>query len=144
MSVPRVTLFEDIFHISSLNPEGKKFSSVNRLQGSGTSFGCSLLLDINSDLYTVKENDKLTIVLASTLDPNGTPSDGTWKESGTSLADNYDYVTHGKVYLYQHLGMTAVEIQISFGGLLMQLKGDREQLEAIEGDMDVYCLIKKG
>ncbi|GMH75905.1 hypothetical protein TrVE_jg388 [Triparma verrucosa] len=144
MSVPRVTLFEDIFLITSLNPEGKKFTNVNRLSGTGTSFGCSLLLDINSSIYPVKANDKLTIVLTTTLSPDGSPSDGTYNPSSTSLASNYDYVTHGRVYLYQHVGEREVEIQVSFGGLLMQLKGEREQLEGIKGDMDVYCLIKKG
>ena len=53
----RVTLFEDIFSITSLNPEGKKFERVNRLAATGTTIECDLLLDYNCQIYTLLEEE---------------------------------------------------------------------------------------
>jgi DNA-directed RNA polymerases I, II, and III subunit RPABC3 len=66
-SSSKVTLFEDIFEVAALNPDGYKFERINRIQAVGTTFECDLLLDINCELYNLKESDKVTLVLASTL-----------------------------------------------------------------------------
>ena len=57
-SSAKVTLFEDIFEITALNPDGYKFDRVNRVQGIGTTFECDLLLDINCEIYSLKDNEK--------------------------------------------------------------------------------------
>ncbi len=131
--------------------QGKKFDKVNRLVASGTSFNCSLLLDHNSQIYPISIGEKVTVVLASTLSLDGSPDSGAFDQSlsvagGTkgSLADNYDYVTHGIVYLYKHLGSEQVEVQVSFGGLLMRIQGGHDVLKQVEPDMQLYCLMKKG
>lgn len=42
----------------------------------------------------MKEGERFTLVLSSTLDESGQPSDGTFDASGEpSLADKYEYVT---------------------------------------------------
>jgi len=145
----KVTLFEDIFQVSAVNPEGKKFDRVNRIVAEGTSFACSLLLDMNCQIYRVDEGEKITVVLASTLSLSGTPDDGSYNQQIVgggmgSLADSYEYVCHGKVFVYKHLGQDKVEIQISFGGLLMRLEGEHKVLDSIEPDSRVYLLVKKG
>lgn len=40
-----------------------------------TTFECELLLDFNCDIYPLFENEKFTLVLASTLHLDGTPAD---------------------------------------------------------------------
>jgi DNA-directed RNA polymerase I, II, and III subunit RPABC3 len=47
----KVTLFEDIFEVTELNPDGKRFERVNRIAATGTTFECDLLLDVNSEVY---------------------------------------------------------------------------------------------
>lgn len=99
----RVTLFEDIFEITAVNPDGYKFDLVNRLQGTGATFDCELLLDINCDIYRVVESDKVSLALATTLHLDGSPADHfSYNPSShatePSLADNYDYVMHGRVF----------------------------------------------
>ena len=89
----RVTLFEDIFEVTALNPDSYKFERVNRLQATGTTFECELLLDINCEIYHLKEYDKFTLVLASTLPlgDNGISDTGTIRDgrsSGDSLLFN--------------------------------------------------------
>ncbi|KAL3823265.1 hypothetical protein ACHAXA_003413 [Cyclostephanos tholiformis] len=156
-SSARVTLFEDIFSITSLNPEGKKFERVNRLSATGTTFECDLLLDYNCQIYHLHEGEKMTFVLASTLNLDGSPDDhtsynpttnvNTMSRGGGSfdrtLADNYEYVMHGRVFDVSYGKDGVVEIAISFGGLLCRLTGDQRHLSSILPDMRLYLLVKK-
>lgn len=50
---------------------------------------------------------------------------------------------HGKVFSYEHKGGDQVEIDISYGGLLMRLRGDHMHLKNIEPDSNLYLLIKR-
>jgi DNA-directed RNA polymerase I, II, and III subunit RPABC3 len=141
----KVTLFEDIFEVTALNPDGYKFERVNRVQAIGNTFNCDLLLDINCEIYSLKEADKFTLVLASTLHLDGSPADHQSYSVNTepTLADNYEYVMHGRVFdiSYQKDG-TAV-VAFSYGGLLMRLTGDQRNLTNILPDMRLYLLLKK-
>ncbi|GMI47359.1 hypothetical protein TrCOL_g11227 [Triparma columacea] len=152
----KVTLFEDIFSVTQLNPEGKKFEKVDRLSAEGTSYNCKLLLDFNSEIYRIPANSKISLLLASTLSLAGDPSSPSYDQSLLtsatvqgdksivgSLADNYEYVMHGKVFSYEHKGGDQVEIDISYGGLLMRLRGDHMHLKNIEPDSNLYLLIKR-
>ena len=144
MDSSKVTLFEDIFEISALNPDGYKFEKVNRLQATGTTFECDLLLDINCEIYSLKENEKFTLVLASTLNLDGSPADHfQYHSSAHSLADHYEYVMHGRVFDVKHQKDGAVVIAISYGGLLMRLTGDQRHLSSVQPDQRLYLLLKK-
>jgi DNA-directed RNA polymerase I, II, and III subunit RPABC3 len=145
-SAASMTLFEDIFEVTTLNPDRKIFERVNRIQATGTTFECDLLLDINCEIYSIKEHEKITLVLASTLNLDGSPDDHfsySGRSNDPSLADNYEYVMHGRIFdvVYQKDGV--VTISASFGGLLMRLTGDQRHLSAVQPDMRLYLLIKK-
>jgi DNA-directed RNA polymerase I, II, and III subunit RPABC3 len=142
-------IFEDIFEITHLNPEGKKFDLVNRLSALGTTFECDLLLDYNCQIYSLLEGEKMTLVLASTLNLDGSPDDHTSYTPMTSmqreatLADSYEYVMHGRVFDVGYKKDGVVQIAISFGGLLCRLTGDQRHLSNVVPDMRLYVLIKK-
>jgi hypothetical protein len=53
----------------------------------------------------------------------------------TSLADNYDYVMHGRVFNIKHIEKQCVEVQASFGGLLVRLRGEQAHVESLAMDM---------
>lgn len=144
-SSARVTLFEDIFEVTALNPEGKRFDRVNRIAATGTTFECELLLDVNSVIYKIRENEKITLVLASTLHLDGSPEDHfSYNPSNEpTLADNYEYVMHGRVFDVKHQKDGAVVIAASFGGLLMRLIGDQRHLSNVHPDMRLFLLLKK-
>jgi DNA-directed RNA polymerase I, II, and III subunit RPABC3 len=144
MDADHVTLFEDIFEVTALNPDGYKFERVNRIQAVGTTFECELLLDINCEIYSLREADKVSLVLASTLHLDGSPADHFSYTPSTepTLADNFEYVMHGRVFDINH-GKEHTEISLSFGGLLMKLKGPDKQLEKLHPDMRLYLLLKK-
>ena len=147
MDVASSTLFEDIFEVTCLNPDGKKvFDRINRIAATGTTFECDLLLDINSEIYSVMEMSKVTLCLASTLHLDGSPADHlnyTRNENEPSLMDNYEYVMHGRVFDIQYEKDGIVVIAASFGGLLMRLTGDQKHLSLILPDMRLYLLLKK-
>mmetsp|Transcript_13852 Transcript_13852/g.20415 ORF Transcript_13852/g.20415 Transcript_13852/m.20415 type:complete len:145 (-) Transcript_13852:109-543(-) len=138
------TLFEDIFDVRQLNPEGKKFDRVNRMSCKGLTYEMELLLDFNCEIYPISEGEKLSIVLASTLNLDGTLDDGSYQPSDeASLADNYEYVMHGLVFKYEQDSKRVVTVTASFGGLLMQLKGDQRHLANITLDQRIYILLRK-
>ena len=63
--------------------------------------------------------------------------------SEPSLAENYEYVMHGRVFDMAHKKDGTVVIAISFGGLLMRLTGDQKHLTSILPDQRLYLLLKK-
>lgn len=144
-SSSKVTLFEDIFEVTALNPDGYKFERVNRIQAVGTTFECDLLLDINCEIYSLKEADKVTLVLASTLHLDGSPADhfSYAPSNEPTLADNYEYVMHGRVFDISYKKDGTVVIALSYGGLLMRLSGDQRHLANVLPDMRLYLLLKK-
>ncbi|XP_018328950.2 DNA-directed RNA polymerases I, II, and III subunit RPABC3 isoform X2 [Agrilus planipennis] len=95
-------LFEDIFNVKDIDPEGKKFDRVSRLHCESESFKMDLILDINSWLYPMELGDKFRLVLATTLREDGYPDGVDWNplglESEGSRADSFEYVMSGKVY----------------------------------------------
>ena len=64
-------LFEDIFDVKDIDPEGKKFDRVSRLHCESESFKMDLILDINSWVYPMELGDKFRLVLATTLREDG-------------------------------------------------------------------------
>lgn len=66
-------LFEDIFNVKDMDPEGKKFDRVSRLHCESESFKMDLILDINNWIYPMELGDKFRLVLATTLHEDGRP-----------------------------------------------------------------------
>ena len=145
----RETLFEDIFEVTALNPDGKKnFANVNRIAATGSTYECDLLLDINSQIYSIKDGEKISMALTSTLNLDGTPDDhfsysSTVDGGETTLADTYDYVMHGRIFDMDYKKDNIIVIAASFGGLLMRLTGEQKHFSNILPDMRLYVLIKK-
>merc|ERR1712000_146953 len=136
------TFFEDTFEVKNIDPEGKIFDKVSRLECSSVSYDMQLLLDVNTDIYPVELGDKLTVALAKSLTDNEM-DDGIFDQSGrASLADEYEYVMYGKVFKCLEDKGSKVSTFVSFGGLLMMLKGDAAQLEKITVDNRIYLLMR--
>ncbi|XP_038065334.1 DNA-directed RNA polymerases I, II, and III subunit RPABC3-like [Patiria miniata] len=144
-------LFEDIFDVKDIDPEGKKFDRVSRLHCESESFKMDLILDVNTQLYPVEFGDKFRLVLATTLREDGYPDDGEYTplDDGTpTRADSFEYVMYGIVYRIEGDESTTeaasrLSAYISYGGLLMRLQGDANNLHGVEQDMHVYLLMKK-
>ncbi|VDP00513.1 unnamed protein product [Soboliphyme baturini] len=92
-------LFDDLFHVKDVDPDGKKFDRVSRLFCESESFKMDLILDVNVQLYPVKLGDKFRLVIASTLREDGYPDDAEYDPNmNCSRMDSFEYVMFGKVY----------------------------------------------
>ncbi|BFZ13787.1 hypothetical protein BsWGS_16826 [Bradybaena similaris] len=142
-------LFEDIFDVKHVDPDGKKFDRVSRLFCESESFKMDLILDVNTLIYPVELGDKFRLVIATTLREDGCPDDGEFNptNTGPSRADQFEYVMYGKVYRIEgddgSLDSSRLAAYVSFGGLLMRLKGDSNNLHGFEIDSRVYLMMKK-
>jgi DNA-directed RNA polymerase I, II, and III subunit RPABC3 len=139
-------LFEDMFIVEST--DSARYNKVSRITGhSSTSQDIKLTLDINKELFPVKSNDSLTVVLASSLGNESSmlTSNGSWrppKPEDRSLADDYDYVMYGTVYKFEeNEGNDKMSVYISFGGLLMCLEGGYRSLSNLKQE-NAYILIR--
>lgn len=56
--------------------------AVTRVVCKGVSYELELTLDINSEVYRLRQNEKFTFALVSTLDLEGKPDDGIYNQSG--------------------------------------------------------------
>merc|ERR1719288_683021 len=77
--------------------------------------------------------DKFRLVLATTLREDGFPDSGDWNpiDTGPSRADSFEYVMHGKIYRIEgdENGVEGrLSAYVSYGGLLMRLQGDANNL----------------
>ena len=99
------TLYQDIFDVQKINPEGKKFEKVNRLLCKGLTNDVQLLIDINCDIgFKVHEGDKISVAFASSLAMDGSLDDGTYKmySDEPTLLDQYEYAMHGQIFEFKH------------------------------------------
>jgi len=147
-------LFEDSFEVNEVNPKGKfrnevnkssmQFKNVARIFAKSQMYDMDLIIDIQCQVFPMKQAEKFTLALASTLDLDGKPDDGVYNQEGkTTLLDSYDYGMHGRVFQYEFEQESKVAIYASYGGLLMKLVGDKSRLKNIDLDATLYCLIKR-
>ncbi|CAK43590.1 DNA-directed RNA polymerases I, II, and III subunit RPABC3 [Aspergillus awamori] len=139
-------LFEDTFTITTINSQ--KYDRVSRLSCNSTDTLSHFTLDVNSELYPCVVGESVNMALASTLSLDGKDDSGSkgWREVGMgeqTLANDYDYVCHGKVYRFEEGSSQGnMAVFISFGGLLLYLEGPYKKLAPLRIDY-VYLLLKK-
>jgi len=152
-------IFEDTFVINTINSE--KYDRVSRLFGKSTDNSLELELDINIELFNVSPGDSINVVLATTLNLDGTKDDKAWRENSKepNLADHYEYVCYGKNYRFEdgpdeimYVGWIAMsgdptnytcrKFYASFGGLLLFIKGPYKKMSSLKIE-NVYMLVKK-
>lgn len=77
--------------------------SVSRVTSRALDFDLQLRIDINTEIYPMQQEERFTFCLAHSL-AEGAAGDRkeVWRDVGTkkTLADDFDYVMHGKVYKY--------------------------------------------
>ncbi|KAG8743918.1 DNA-directed RNA polymerases I, II, and III subunit RPABC3 [Ceratobasidium sp. 414] len=143
-------VFDDLFTVTDIDADGKKHDRVSRLVATSSNLGMHLTLDYNIELYSLKVDDKFTLVLASSL-ARGGASDSTegkdvWRPDGKGqqgLEEDYEYVMYGKIYKFDEGQADNVTAYISYGGLLMSLTGSYRHMQGIIVGDSVYLLMRK-
>ncbi|CED84186.1 dna-directed rna polymerases and iii kda polypeptide [Phaffia rhodozyma] len=151
-------LFDDLFVVSSVDKGGKKFDRVSRIEASSSALSMNLTLDINSEVFPLSVGDRIMLLLSSTLFPDeadkaedetdgqaGESKREAWRGGEEGLAADFDYVTYGKIYKFEDVAGPEKDatVYISFGGLLMALRGSYRHLSNIVVGENAYCLIRK-
>jgi DNA-directed RNA polymerases I, II, and III subunit RPABC3 len=68
------------------------------------------------------------------------------RKAGKTVLDQWDYIMHGKIFKrkeYLVQGIPHLEITVSFGGLLLRMRGDPKKLEDLEEDSNIFLLMRK-
>ncbi|KAA8498913.1 DNA-directed RNA polymerases II and V subunit 8A [Porphyridium purpureum] len=144
-----VKVFEDTFTVNSIDkfPDPKdpsrmvyekKFDKTSRISMSSDSKSAEMVLDVNTEIYPVKEGELYTLALADSLDTK------IGRESESSLLEEYQYAMYGKIYHYAEERNKAV-VYVSFGGLLMSLAAAAHTLNSrtFEVDTEIYLLMSR-
>jgi DNA-directed RNA polymerases I, II, and III subunit RPABC3 len=96
-------LFENTFVIEAIN--NQKYDRVSRISAHSEDNATFLMLDVNTELFPLAETERIKLALALTLNLDGSKDDTKgWREVGMgeqTLANEYDYVCHGKVYRFE-------------------------------------------
>lgn len=111
MSVQDSQLYLDTFTIRppATDPSApciidNKYDRVLRFKSISSDNSTTLSLDINTDMFKVAKGETIEVLLASTLNLDGSkdaPEKG-WRETGEqTLADMWDYVCYGRVYRFE-------------------------------------------
>lgn len=143
------SLFEDIFDIKDIDPEGQKFDRVKRYHCESESFKMDLIIDINTQIYNMGLGEKFRLVIATSITDDIYSDDSEWtpRMHLSVRAEAFDYITNGKIYRIEgedsSSDATRLAAFASFGGLLMRLQGDPNNLHGFELDKQIYLLIKK-
>jgi DNA-directed RNA polymerases I, II, and III subunit RPABC3 len=102
---------------------------------------------VNTEIYPVRENERIELLLATQLDSNPPDElmegyDASRKLQGRAAA--YEYIMHGTIFKYAEVAGKAI-VYASFGGLLMALKGEPRTLgpRAFNVDSRFYLFLKK-
>lgn len=92
------TIFEDVFTITTVLDQ--TYDRVARILGTSNNGDTSVTLDINSELFPIQSGDRVGMMIATTLNLDGTKDEGGWRDEPNkeTLASLWDYVCYGKVY----------------------------------------------
>lgn len=97
-------LYEDTFQITTVLDQ--TYDRVARVMGITNTSDTSLTLDINSELYPLQTGDHVNMLIATTLNLDGTKDERGWRDKSNeeTLASLWDYVCYGKVYKHHDPG----------------------------------------
>ena len=137
---------------------------MSRISGKSEVHKLEIELDVNTEIYPMQKSQYYAIVLSNSLTADGAEdfdlfrhtnssaaqgADTNMQSTGTNLIDQYDYVMHGKIFEDQIIEAPGdkdshnLSVFISFGGLLMSIKGKFKDLKELEMDSRIYLCLKQ-
>ncbi|KAE9620924.1 hypothetical protein Lal_00019103 [Lupinus albus] len=135
-----VFLFDDIFKVEALNPDGQKYDKVSRVVAQSEKCGMYMLLDVNTEIYPMNKDERFLMVLSPSLVLNT-------EDGPVSIQDKFEYIMHGRLYNIVNDGDSKtdpeVEVYASFGGLQLMLRGHASHCLKFAVDQKLFLLIRK-
>lgn len=121
---------------------------MSRIDAKSETYETEIQLDINTEIYPLHVGDKIEILLSATLDENDRAGQtGLGYDSSKELgkrAEEFEYIMRGVIFKYVEKKDLAM-IYMSFGGLLMALKGESKVMlsHIFAVDSKVYLFVRK-
>ncbi|CAG8609399.1 10493_t:CDS:2 [Paraglomus brasilianum] len=151
MTQVNTILFQDTININDMDSGGKKFGRVSRFYGCTENTECDITVDINTELYPLDIGDRVQIVLASSLalDPvTGLPTRTVRDKKDSKPGDRDEDDRQREPWRpnlpdERDLSDKYDAIYVSYGGLLMELKGSHRHVEDLHVGQHVYLLLRK-
>lgn len=138
-------VFSAEFIVQEVDKDGKDFDDVSRLLAITSDNSTELLLDYNCKLFYVRERDKLSFSITPTLGTQSSSNETHWHPSQVNTSssyNNYSYIMFGQRYHYDESEFNRPKVYYSFGGLLMRLTGDKNKIESVQKNKEVYLLMR--
>ncbi|XP_061359833.1 DNA-directed RNA polymerases II and V subunit 8A-like [Gastrolobium bilobum] len=133
-------LFDDVFKVEDIDPDGKKYDKVSRIVARSEKRDMYMRLDVNTEIYPMKKNERFLMALSPSLVLNT-------KDGSVSIQDKFEYIMHGRLYNITNDGCSKsqleVEVYASFGGLQMTLRGHASHCVKFAVDQKLFLLIRK-
>ncbi|KAH1237236.1 DNA-directed RNA polymerases II, IV and V subunit 8B [Glycine max] len=153
-------LFDDIFKVEKVDPDGKKYDKVSRIVARSEKCDMNMLLDVNTEIYPMGEKERFLMALSPSLVLNT-------KDGSVSIQDKFEYIMHGRLYNITKPQLEKkekkekrsesqpeeneecskpqleVEVYASFGGLQLMLKGHASHCVKFAVDQKLFLLIRK-
>lgn len=116
-------LFEDTVSVSAVDPEGKRFDRVSRVNcESSSASGARIIFDYHCQLFPLKTGDKVKISFVY--------------DDDSSFDLQGDYITNNVVFKIEQNDQT-LNVLMSAGGLLTSLKADSSRLGQVSNGQKI-------
>lgn len=146
MSVNPIIL-EDTFVVKEINEEGAIYHRVSRVKCASEEADLVMIADFNTEQFPVKVEDRLRIMLASSIELGGQTESNMYDHSiyhRHTRLDECEYAMHGRVYGHEvEEDSLNVSVHISCGGLLTRISGKPQSLRDIHYNSELYILVKR-
>jgi DNA-directed RNA polymerase I, II, and III subunit RPABC3 len=136
----------EIDEVDGKRTNGKQFDNVSRIFCHSENGDFDLVLDIASHIYGLSPRDRFAFLLSHQISNEPVSDAQHWHPSQlqASSAWKYEYVMYGRVYQYEEdSAHHKATVFVSFGGLLMSLRGEQNALKDIPSGRNLYLLMRK-
>ena len=122
-----MTDFLSTFSVISVDPQGRKFEKVSRLQARNSDLNIHLELDFNNELISVSQGDEISFFLTF---------------SDKDVESSFSYGMNGKIFKIEEDPNKTTLIYASFGGLLMKLESSGEVFSKVKPNSNCKLYLK--
>jgi hypothetical protein len=120
---------EDIFTVSAVDPDGKRFDRVSRASCESTTSTTSILVfDFHSQLFPLKNGDKIKVSFR--------------QEEDSSVEVQGDYATNSVIFKIDQNGQYINTI-MSAGGLLTSLRVDLSKMSLVTNGQKIVTMFTR-
>ncbi|GKT31468.1 RNA polymerase, Rpb8 like protein [Aduncisulcus paluster] len=134
-------LYAGGFLVKSVDKEGKVFDTISRMDCENDE-GVTLVLDVHSGLFTVKERDNIEVTIYTAQSSGKEKFVYDPAKLDFIRGSACDYVMCGRVFKFEpSKDESVLKVFISFGGLMCQFEGPVEKFTEFKLDDVVYIML---